>query len=190
MPTFLFGRLEMLDARVFRRQLTLYNQARPAQNTDSHPSSDFSSIHAVPQALARQAPGSPAPYSPSPFSPSSGSPGTGSGAGAGSSGGGNPQPVDTSKPLFTEPNDITTNTAVTTIVPPEGIIPVKYVITLTFDDGRVFTFKVLTGRDGIGNVNLHTLEPCTTYTLSSVAVLPDGTTMEGGNFATLTTLTV
>jgi hypothetical protein len=85
--------------------------------------------------------------------------------------------------------DIDTTTAKTTIIPPKGVVPAKYVVTLTFDDGRVFIFDVRTGRDGIGNVNLKDLEPCTTYTLSSVAMLLDGTTMEGGNFATLTTLT-
>lgn len=85
--------------------------------------------------------------------------------------------------------DIGTTTAKTTITPPKGVVPVKYVVTLTFDDGRVFMFDVRTGRDGIGNVYLKDLEPCTTYTLSSVAVLPDGTTMQGGNFATVTTLT-
>jgi hypothetical protein len=132
---------------------------------------------------------SPAPYSPSPYSPAA--PGTsGNSAGSGAAGGGTPQPVDPSKPLFTDPVDIGTTTAKTTIVPPKGFVPVKYVVTLAFDDGRAFTFDVLTGRDGMGNINLHTLEPCTTYTLSSVAFLPDGTTMEGGNMVTLTTLTV
>jgi hypothetical protein len=135
----------------------------------------------------------PYPYGPAPYSPSTGAiaplAGGSSGVAAGPAGS-NPQPTDPSKPLFTDPVDIGTTTANTTIVPPDGIVPVKYIVDLTFDGGTPFTLDVVTAPDGIGNVNLNSLEPCTTYSLSSVAVLPDGTTMEGGNFATLTTLTV
>jgi hypothetical protein len=133
--------------------------------------------------LARQSFTNPTPYSPSPYSPGA------TGGSAAGTGGGSPQPFDPTKPLFTDPTDIGTTTGRTTIIPPKGIAPIKYIVTLTSDDGRASVFDVLPGRDGIGNVNLHSLEPCTTYTLASVAELANGTTIEGGNFATLTTLT-
>jgi hypothetical protein len=168
------------------------------------------------QPFSSPAPYSPSPYSPSPYSPggtggpagsgTSGgdlqpigptkplvtdpySPGATGGSGGSGGGGGSLQPIDPTKPLFTEPVDIGATTANTTIIPPKAIVPIKYIITLTSEDGKASIFDVLTSGNGIGNVGLHTLEPCTTYTLASVAVLADGTTMVGGNFATLTTLT-
>ena len=67
----------------------------------------------------------------------------------------------------------TTSTA--TVLPSPGVMPVKYFATITFDDGRVFTFEVKPNSQGVGNINLINLEPCSNYALSVQAVLPDGT---------------
>ena len=78
-------------------------------------------------------------------------------------------------PELTEVEVTGPTTATTTVVPPPGIMPVKYSATITFDDGRVYTFEVKPNSQGVGNMNLINLEPCSNYALSVQAVLADGT---------------
>ena len=66
-------------------------------------------------------------------------------------------------------------TATTTVVPPPSIVLIKYFVTLTFDDGRIYSFEVQPDSQGMGKINLINLEPCTAYSLSVQAVLAGGT---------------
>ena len=74
-----------------------------------------------------------------------------------------------------------------TIVPPVGEVPTKYIVTLTPGGGTPVVFDVRADFEGYGYVNLHTLTPCTTYTLAAVAVLPDGSQIPAANTVTFTT---
>jgi hypothetical protein len=84
-------------------------------------------------------------------------------------------------PELTEVEVTGPTTATTTVVPPPSVIPVKYSVTITFGDGRTFTFEVRPDSQGVGNVNLINLEPCTTYALSVRAVLANGTKSPAAN---------
>jgi hypothetical protein len=72
-------------------------------------------------------------------------------------------------------------TATATVVAPASVVPVKYFVAITFDDGRAYTFEVQPDSKGMGNIDLINLEPCTTYFLSVQAVLVDGTKSPGAN---------
>jgi hypothetical protein len=72
-------------------------------------------------------------------------------------------------------------TATATVLAPPSVVLVEYYATITSDDGRIYTFKVRPDSQGVGNVNLRTLEPCTAYSLSVQAVLADGTKSPAAN---------
>jgi hypothetical protein len=72
-------------------------------------------------------------------------------------------------------------TATTTVVPPPSVVPVVYSVTITFGDGRVYTFEVRPDSQGVGNIDLINLEPCTSYALSVQAVLADSSKSPADN---------
>jgi hypothetical protein len=59
-------------------------------------------------------------------------------------------------------------------VPPFGVKPVKYIVTLTSEGGRPHVFDVNADQGGYGKVSLNSLVPCTAYTISAVPVMADG----------------
>jgi hypothetical protein len=84
-------------------------------------------------------------------------------------------------PILAEVEVTGPTTAITTVVPPPSIVPAKFFATITFEDGRAYTFEVKPDSQGVGNIELVNLEPCTAYSLSVQAVLADGTKSPAAN---------
>jgi hypothetical protein len=49
-----------------------------------------------------------------------------------------------------------------------------YVVSLAPSGGEPHVFEVTADQGGYGKVRLHTLKPCTAYTISAVPVMADG----------------
>jgi hypothetical protein len=94
------------------------------------------------------------------------------------------------RPVISGAKATSPTTGYATIVPPAGQKPVKYVVTLTPAGGQPHVFDVVADQGGYGKVRLHSLEPCTAYTISAVPEMADGsdgTASSTASFATPST---
>jgi hypothetical protein len=78
------------------------------------------------------------------------------------------------RPIISGAKATSPTTGYATIVPPAGQKPVKYIVTLTPAGGQPHVFEVIADQGGYGKVRLHSLVPCTAYTITAVPVMADG----------------
>jgi hypothetical protein len=78
------------------------------------------------------------------------------------------------RPVISGAKATSPTTGYATIVPPVGQNPVKYIVTLTPAGSQPHVFEVIADQGGYGKVHLHSLVPCTAYTVTAVPVMADG----------------